>query len=96
MQQQDRGGLSGDPNYQFPTWPLGLGAVSVAEMRQLMPFVAGNGRIFRAQVVGYSDVPGAYARAEVVIDASGDAPVVLSWRDVSHLGLGFSLDTLTQ
>jgi len=96
MQLQDRAGASGDPNYQFPTWPLGLGAVSIEEMKRLLPYVAGNGRIFRAQIVGYSDVPGVFARAEVVIDASGDAPQVLSWRDLSHLGLGFSLDTLTQ
>ncbi len=96
VQLQDRTGTSGDANYAFPTWPLGVGAVSVEEMRQLLPFAAGNGRIFRAQVVGYSEVPGVYARAEVVIDASGDAPQVLSWRDLSHLGLGFSLETLTQ
>ena len=96
LQLQDRGDASGDPNYLFPTWPLGLGAVTIEQMKQLMPFVAGQGTVFRAQIVGYSDVPGVFARAEVVIDASGDEPRVLSWRDLSHLGPGFSLAQLEE
>lgn len=96
MQLQDRAGTSSDPNYLYPTWPLGLAAVSIEQMKELLPYVAGQGTIFRAQIVGYSDVPGVFARAEVVIDASGEQPRVLSWRDLSHLGLGFSLDTLAQ
>jgi hypothetical protein len=91
---QDPSGTSGDPNYLYPTWPLATGAVTVEQMKALLPYVSGNGAIFRAQVIGYSDVPGAFARAEVVIDASGDAPRVLSWRDLTHLGPGFTIDTL--
>ena len=96
LQYQDREGASGDPNYEFLTWPLGLGAVTIEQMKALMPYVAGQGTVFRAQVIGYSDVPGVYARVEVVIDTSGDQPQVVSWRDLSHLGLGFSIDDLTQ
>ena len=91
---QDPGESSGDLNYLYPTWPLASGVITLEQMKALLPYVSGSGSIFRAQIVGYSDEPGAYARAEVVIDASGDAPVVLSWRDLTHLGPGFSLETL--
>lgn len=92
---QDPGGASGDVNYLYPTWPLAMGSVTLEQMKALLPYVSGTGSVFRAQIIGYSDVPGVYARAEVVIDASGDLPTVLSWRDLTHLGAGFSLDTLT-
>lgn len=91
---QDPGVTSGDLNYMYPTWPLATGAVTVEQMKAMLPYVSGRGAVFRAQVVGYSDVPGAYARAEVVIDASGEAPRVLSWRNLSHLGPGFTIETL--
>jgi len=90
---QDPSQASGDLNYQYPTWPLAKGAVTVEQMKALLPYVSGTGTIYRAQVIGYSDVPGVYARAEVVIDASGDAPTVLSWRDLTHLGPGFDPET---
>ncbi len=90
---QDPAGTSGDLNYQYPTWPLANGSVTVEQMKALMPYVSGTGTVFRAQVIGYSDVPGVYARAEVVIDASEDVPKVLSWRDLTHLGQGFDRET---
>lgn len=96
LQSQDPDMTSGDPNYLYPTWPLGVAAVSIEQMKELLPFVAGQGTIFRAHVIGYSDAPGVFARVEVVIDASEEVPRVVSWRDLTHLGLGFALDTLTQ
>lgn len=92
---QDPSQASGDENYLYPTWPLAIGAVTLDQMKALLPYVSGSGSIFRAQIIGYSDEPGAMARAEVVIDASGDQPVVLSWRDLSHLGPGFDAETLS-
>ena len=92
---QDPSEASGDVNYLYPTWPLATGAVNLEQMKALLPYVSGSGSIFRAQIIGYSDEPGAMARAEVVIDASGDQPVVLSWRDLSHLGPGFDAETLS-
>lgn len=92
---QDPGGTSGDLNYLFPTWPLAQGIVTVDEMKAMLPFVSASGIIFRAQVVGYSDVPGAFARAEVVIDASDGTPRVVSWRDLTHLGPGFQTEQLS-
>ena len=92
--QRDSAGLSGDPNYQYGTWPLALGLTTVDEMKALWPYVTGRGGVFRAQVVGYSDAPGAFARAEVTIDASDGTPKVVSWRDLTHLGPGEILDIL--
>ena len=92
---QDPGQMSGDMNYMFPTWPLAQGMVTVDEMKAMLPFVSASGIIFRAQVVAYSEVPGMYARAEVVIDASDGMPQVVSWRDLTHLGRGFELETLS-
>ncbi len=94
LAQRDPAGLSTDPNYQYATWPLAFGLVTVDEMKAFMPFVTVTGGIYRAQVVGYSEVPGTFARAEVVIDATGDTPKVVSWRDLTHLGPGFPLDSM--
>jgi hypothetical protein len=46
------------------------------------------------QVVGYYQGSGIASRAEVVLDATGETPRVVLWRDMSHLGRGYSLETL--
>jgi hypothetical protein len=50
--------------------------------------------VYRAQVVGYYQDGEASARAEVIVDATGDIPRVVFWRDISHLGRGYSVETL--
>ena len=71
------------------------GIVDLAQMRLLMPFITAGGDVYRAQIVGYFEGGGAAARTEVVWDAATNAnPRVLFWRDLSHLGRGFALDTL--
>lgn len=82
------------PNRRFETWLLVEGVVTADQMKQLMPFICGGGDVYRAQIVGYFDGGGPSARAEVVLDASGSYPRVLFWRDLSHLGRGFDLETL--
>lgn len=82
------------PNRKFETWILAEGIVNAQEMQLLMPFLTGGGDVHRAQVVGYFEGGGASARAEVVFDATNPKPRVLFWRDLSHLGRGFSLDIL--
>jgi hypothetical protein len=63
-------------------------------MKQLMPFCCGGGDVYRAQVVGYFQGGGASARSEIVWDNTGAVPRVLFWRDLSHLGRGYNLETL--
>jgi type II secretory pathway component PulK len=88
-------------NMLYETWLLteGLlfneqGEPDLATMKQLVPFVCAGGDVYRAQVVGYFQGGGASARAEVVFDNTGAVPRVVFWRDLSHLGRGYNLETL--
>jgi hypothetical protein len=60
----------------------------------LMPFVTGGGNVYRAQVIGYSDQGGPAVRIEAVIDATAKPPKIMFWRDLSHLGRGYTVETL--
>ena len=82
------------PGRQHETWLLAEGVCTMDEMRMLMPFINAGGDVYRAQVVGYYQGGQAASRGEVVFDASTAAPRVLFWRDVSHLGRGYALETL--
>ncbi len=81
-------------NKKHETWIMAEGIVTLEEMRLLMPYVCGGGDVYRAQVVGYFQGGQAASRAEVIFDASTPATRVLFWRDTSHLGRGFALETL--
>ena len=76
------------------TWLLTEGLVTLDEMRTLMPFVCAGGEAYRAQVIGYYDDGRAASRLEVVLDATQQPARVLLWRDISHLGRGYALETL--
>ena len=76
------------------TWLLTEGIVTLEQMKELMPFVTTSGDVFRAQVVGYFDGGGVSSRAEFVVDATVPLPRVLFWRELGHLGRGFTLDAL--
>jgi hypothetical protein len=87
--------VSGDyAAHRFETWLLTEGVVTIPEMRQLMPFITGGGDVYRAQVIGYFQGGQASSRAEVVFDATSPLPRVLLWRDISHLGRGYAVETL--
>jgi len=83
-----------DATYAHETWLLTQGLVDPDQMRSLMPFVCAGGDAYRAQVIGYYDDGGAASRLEVVLDATQQPPRVLLWRDISHLGRGYALETL--
>lgn len=85
---------SDNPNRAHETWLLAEAIVTIDEMRTLTPFINAGGDVFRAQVVGYFQGGGPSARAEVIFDATGPAPRLLLWRDMSHLGRGYALETL--
>ncbi len=82
------------PQRRYETWIMSEGLVTLAEMKQMLPFMCGGGSVYRAQVVGYFDEGGPSARIEAVIDATKGASRVLFWRNVSHLGRGFPLEVL--
>ncbi|MEK6236695.1 MAG: general secretion pathway protein GspK, partial [Planctomycetales bacterium] len=76
------------------TWLVGEAIVTLDEMKQLMPFVTAGGSAYRAQIVGYFEQGGPSARIEVIVDATAEAPSVLLWRNLSHLGRGWAVETL--
>lgn len=79
---------------QHETWILTAGIVTLDEMKTLLPFVCAGGDVYRAQIVGYYEDGGAASRAEVVFDATGSVPRIVSFRDISHLGRGYPLELL--
>ncbi len=76
------------------TWILMSGIVTLDEMRLLSPFICAGGDVYRAQIVGYYEDGTAASRAEVVFDATGAVPRIVSYRDISHLGRGYPLELL--
>jgi len=85
---------SGAAELQHETWLLTQGLVTLDEMRTLMPFVCAGGAVYRAQVIGYYDDGRAASRLEVVLDATQQPAGILLWRNISHLGRGYPLETL--
>lgn len=83
-----------DPARRHETWLLAEGLVTLEQMKALTPFITGGGRVFRAQVVGYYQGGQASSRAEVIFDATSPLPRIVLWRDLSHLGRGYSIETL--
>ncbi len=82
------------PSRRHETWLLTEEIVDLTQMRAIYPFITSGGDAYRAQVIGYFEEGGPAARLEVVIDASGPVPRVVSWRDLSHLGRGYAVETL--
>jgi len=82
------------PGRKYPTWLLSEGLVTLDEMKQLWPLINTGGRVYRAQIVGYFEESGPATRLEVVIDATAAPARVLLWRDMSHLGPGFTSEAL--
>jgi hypothetical protein len=85
---------TGNEARRHETWLLTEGLVTLPEMKVLMPFVCGGGRAFRGQIVGYFQGGQAASRAEVVLEATTPLPRVVLWRDLTHLGRGYTLETL--
>lgn len=82
------------PNRRHETWLLTEAHVTLQQMRMLQPFITSGGHVYRAQVVGYFQSGEAAARSEVIFDATGHLARVVLWRDMSHLGRGYALETL--
>lgn len=80
--------------HRQPTWILCEGIVTLEQMKEILPLVCGAGAYLRAQVVGLYDDGGPFSRLEVVLDSSKQPAAIVFWRDVGHLGPGYSLDVL--
>jgi DNA uptake protein ComE-like DNA-binding protein len=83
-----------DTSRKYETWIMDEGIVDLKQMKEFYPYVTGGGGVYRAQVVGYFDEGGPAVRLEVVIDATKSPPSMVFWRDISHLGRGYSVEVL--
>jgi hypothetical protein len=83
-----------DPSRRYETWLLTEGVVTLDQMKVLMPFICGGGSAYRCQVIGFFQDGKAYSRAECVFDATSPLPRILLWRDLTHLGRGYSMEML--
>jgi len=86
--------IQADVTRRYATWILSEGLVTLDQMKQLMPYVTGAGSVYRVQVVGYFDRGGPAVRVEAVLDATTSPARLRSFRDLSHLGRGYGLETL--
>ena len=76
-------------------WLLVDGLVDLETMRELDRFITARGDVFRFQVVGYYDVGGPTTRLEAIVDATRRPAKLISIRDLSDLGAGYSRKQLT-
>lgn len=72
------------------TWLIADGLVTLEEFKPMFPFLTTGGDVYSCQVVGFFDDGTARARAQVVLDRSGDSTRLLAWENLSKLGPGFS------
>jgi DNA uptake protein ComE-like DNA-binding protein len=83
-----------DTGHQYPTWIMAEGLVTLDQMKKFLPYITCGGDVYRVQAIGYFDDGGPAARIEAIIDASNQPVRVLFWRDITHLGRGYALETL--
>lgn len=94
ISQRDPATVLDHPERQHETWIMSEGIVTLEQMKALMPYVTAQGSVFRTQAVGFFEEGGPAARVEAILDASSSPPRQVFWRDMSHLGRGYSLQTL--
>ena len=82
------------PGRRHETWLLAEDHVKLEQMKALMPYITGGGSTQRAQIIGYFEEGGPAARIEVILESTGAMPRIVFWRDLSHLGRGYKLETL--
>jgi DNA uptake protein ComE-like DNA-binding protein len=87
-------GGSDEPSRRHPTWLLAQNLVSLDTMKKLMPYLTCGGDVYRAQIVGYFDSGTPAARADVVINATGEVPRQVYYKDLRLLGRGFDMEML--
>ncbi len=78
-----------------PAWLLTEQVLSLETFKAVLPFITAGGDVFRAQVVAWRPVGGPYRRVEILIDGATDHVGRIRWRDLSALGVGFPLESLT-
>jgi type II secretory pathway component PulK len=86
--------LADSRDLRLPIWPWTEGIIDLTQMKALFPFATTGGDVHRAQLVGFFDPEGPRSRAEIVIDATGDRPRRVYWKDLTLFGLGHTRQSL--
>ena len=94
IRMRDPQSTTSQPQRQNETWLLTEGLVTLDEMRKLMPFLCAGGDVYRAPGGRLFRKRISASRVEVVLSAIQSPTRVLLWRNMTHLGRGFSLDVL--
>lgn len=66
--------------------------VDADKFKEIAPYLTGRGFQFSFNVVGYGVPSGRYRVLEVIIDVAGGQPRIAYLRDITRLGLPFSID----
>jgi hypothetical protein len=88
--QLSASGTATDPIYQTPAWLLVKANLSVSTLQSLEPYITTRSQVYRVQSVGYFDGKGPAARVEAIIDTNGGRPRIVTWRDLTPLGKGWT------
>jgi len=94
LNQRDSENRGAEDQTKHPVWILAKGIVTLEEMKQLAPYVTSEGDVFSAQVIGYFEGTSPRARAEVILDRSGEKVEIVSWQELSQLGPGVARSVL--
>ncbi|MEO2049303.1 MAG: hypothetical protein ABGX16_22325 [Pirellulales bacterium] len=88
--------IESDPLRTTGAWLLVEGHVDLETMRTLEPLVGGNGDLYRVQVLAHFEAGGPATRLEATIDATQQPPRIVSVRDLTVLGWGYSTSQILQ
>ena len=76
-------------------WLVTQGILDLATMAKLDKYLTARGHVYRVQSVGYFEQGGGYTRMEAILDATENPVQIISVRDLTELGRGYSQSLLT-
>ncbi len=76
-------------------WLVTQGIVDLATMAKLDKYLTARGFVYRVQSVGYFEQGGGFTRMEALLDATENPVHIISVRDLTDLGRGYSQSLLT-
>lgn len=95
-QQIETAGAGKSANDRTAAWLLTEGILTVAQFKQVEPYVTGAASVYRMEGVGYMPQYAGVARVEAILDASKSVAQVIERRDLTRLGHSYRLSVLSQ
>jgi hypothetical protein len=82
--------LSETPERRTTAWLVETDIIDLPTLRNLDKYLTARGDVFRVQSVGFFEGGGPFSRIEAIIDGSVVPAKIISYRDLSDLGRGYS------